>query len=195
MEEITAKLHKEVQSVARPYLDQIRELEDIAQNKRASVKELSKESEDKEKEIELLKAEAQATLGRCGDPRPLLNQVSGLRSQQEDLQMLIANAGQVDQAEQDKIQELKGELFKVVHEKISSCKLREQKAKALLDALRQVVQVHDEWDKAVQSVCSDLGIKSKQHRLLSFQDESEEADLAGRISVFTLKHAHLFGAA
>jgi chromosome segregation ATPase len=195
MEDIAAKLHKEVQGVAKPYLDQIEELEATARNKRQAVSQLSEESEAKEREIEALKAEAQATLGRCGDPRPLLSKVSSLRSEQEDLQILIANTGQVDQAEQEQIEELKRNLFKVIHEKIGYSKIREQNSKALLDALRQAVKVHDEWDKAIQNVCSDLGIKAKKHRLLHFKDESEETTLTNRIRAFANKHAHLFDAA
>ena len=195
MTDIVGKLQKEIQDVARPYLERIQELETLAHNKRHSIRELEQEAGAKEQQIETLKAEAQATLGRCGDPRPLLSKISNLRSQQEDLHVLVANAGQLDQAEQEQIKNLKDELFKVVHEKIGYSKLREQNAKALLDAMRQVVKVHDDWNQAVKTVCSDLGIENQNHRLLHFKDESEESTLAGRIKAFANKHAHLFGAA
>ncbi len=195
MNDIAGKLHKELHSVAKSYLDQIQELEALARNKRQAVTELSQEAGVKEQEIESLKAEAQATLGRGGDPRPLLAKTSSLKGELEDLQGFIADAGQPDRDEQAKIQELKDELATELHKRIAASKTLQEQSKALMDAMKQVVQVHEDWMQNVKKVCSDIGVGAKKHRLLEFKENSEERKLADKINSFSSKYSHLVGGA
>lgn len=195
MTDIAGKLQKEIQDVAKPYLDQIQELEALARNKRQAVTELSQEAGAKEQEIESLKAEAQATLGRGGDPRPLLAKASSLKGELEDLQGFISEAGQPDQDEQAKIQELKSSLATEVHKRIAASKTLQDQSKSLMEAMQTVVQVNEAWQQAVSKLCADLGVSKKNHRLLEFKDTSEERRLADKINAFSSKYSHLVGGA
>jgi DNA repair exonuclease SbcCD ATPase subunit len=184
-------LKKEVEKAAKPYLDRIRELEEKQRHRQQTVNGLKKEASDKLAEAERLENEAQQAMENGEDPKAYLQEASRLWNEAQDLQGFIDRQSAGD--EQDKIKELKDDLTREVKKAIQASKVKRQESEALLQAMREVVRISEEWKSAVDSAFQGLGLgTAPRFPLLEFRDDSEEADLAKRIQKATYKHQHLF---
>lgn len=192
MTEITKHLKKELQTTAKPFLGQIRETEQRLKNKEASKTELEQEAQTLQLQSEELKDKATNAMEVGEDPRQYLKEANALRTQAEDLTALL-NEGQVGSAERQELEDLKGQLFNLVQDQISNSEALKKQSAALLDALRNVVQVSENWDEGVKGVYADFGFEQPAfHQLLLYQDDSEESRLAGKLQSITNKHQHLY---
>ncbi len=189
--DVRKALDKELAQTVKPYLDQIKDLEDRAAQKRQTVQGLQQEVAAKSAEAEQLKNEARNELGRGGDPRPILSQAAKAKEEAEQLAEVMTGADP-DKEEKAQIRTLKSQLYNAVHERIRGSKALQTQSEAFLQALRDVVDIVQGWDEAVKSLCDDLKIEFKQYQLLEFRDGSEPGQLAQKIQKLTDKHQHLF---
>lgn len=188
---VEASLKREVQKAAEPYLKQIRELENKAQHRQQTVDSLKREANEKLQEAERLEGVAQQSMESGEDPKASLQEASRLRNEAQDLQGFIDK--QKSDGEQERIQELKDDLAREVKKTIQKSKAMRHQSEALLQALREVVRIHEDWQEAVKSAFLALGLENKDRfKLLDFEDNSEEARLAKRIQGITHKFQHLF---
>ena len=191
MSDIESKLYKEIQTVVKPYTEQIQELERKSQKKKEKVKDIELEIQSKKQEAEKREQEARDKLDQGEDPRELLDKKNELLNKAKELEEFLSSTSEKTE-EDERISELKTEMAREVYNKIFDSKLREKQSEALLQALRDLVQIHDDWSKAVEKVCGDLGIGAKNVKLLEFREKSEEAELVGRINSFASQYSHLF---
>lgn len=192
MKELKKQLNDGIKEVAKPYLDQIQKLEKQAANKRGSIESLQAEINSKKADLQKHNEQSGQLLAQGKDPGPALQEAARLSAEIETLEGFVSEHGQPDYEEQEKIEQLRDEMFSAVHNRITGSKTFQAQATALLESLRGTVEIIESWDQAVKGVCADLGVGSKNHKLLEFKDESEEKQLAGKIGILSSKYAHLF---
>ena len=184
-------LKKEVEGAAKPYLEQIRELEDKIKHRQQTVDRLKSETREKLQEAERLEAVAQQALENGEDPREVLQEASRLRNEAQDLEGFLEKQGA--EAEREKLNELKQDMSRELKRTVQASRAYRQQSKAILQALREVVRIHDEWEEALNKAFGEMGLEKKDRfQLLQFQDDSEEVHLTKRLQPILNKYSHLF---
>lgn len=185
------KLKREVQSVAKPYMKQIDELNLKTKNKEASLQAVQKEIEAKQKTADDLEATAKAALEDGGDPVAVLQKAATLKNEAESLNAFLVDSADYAATEQKEIERLKNEMITAVRDAVSGSATMENKKQQFKDALAQVVSVVDDWNQAVKEIYFDLGLSPVKHQLLMFEDGSEERELSVRVGNLTHPHQHI----
>lgn len=185
-------LAKEIKPALQDYTKEIENLRKKAEKRRENLKKWSESQTALRQEIEALEGRAHELIDSGGEPAELLQEASKLRQEESELQRLIQQVGDPEKDLQKQIEEKADILHLSVREAIKKSKFKRDAEQDLLEALRRVVEVYDNFHEAAEGIYKDLSLTPEYHQLLEFKDDSEETKLAHKIGVITNKYAKLF---
>ncbi len=157
-EQLEKEMKKIVLVAVKDLMEEMKELESLAENKRQTREKMLHEVEQRKQDISLLNSEAAKILANGGDPLPLFGEVAEKTAALEAFGKLIPKEDAVDFGEREKIDELREELNIEIAKALRGSKLRHGLMDDLEKEFTEIKEFIESWEKITKDIYRQHGI-------------------------------------